>query len=76
MVWLNALFQKKYSCTCISPNRGKRLLLIKSIKSPLLYLIYLDDILFFIWPHSKKEFWKLFKILYQQDDNIKLIAPW
>ena len=27
-----------------------------------------------IWPHSKEEFWNLFEILNQQDDNIKLKA--
>ena len=48
----------------------------KFSKSPLLYLRYLDDILI-IWPHSKEEFWNFlnqFKILNQQDDNIKLKA--
>ena len=42
----------------------------KSSKAPLLYLRYLNDI-FVIWPHSKEEFWNLFEILNQQDDNIK-----
>ena len=47
--------------------------LSKSIKSSLLYLRYLDDILI-IWPHSKEEFSNFFDILNQQDDNIKLKA--
>ena len=45
--------------------------LSKCSKSPILYLRYLDDILI-IWPHSKEEFWNFFKILNQQDENIKL----
>ena len=47
--------------------------LSKCSKSPILYLRYLDDILI-IWPHSKEEFWNFFKILNQQDENIKLKA--
>ena len=43
----------------------------KSTKFPLLYYIYLDDILI-ICPHSKEELWDLFEILNQQDDNINL----
>ena len=47
--------------------------LSKSSKSPATYIRYLDDIII-IWPHSKEEFWNIFEILNQQDDNIKLKA--
>ena len=47
--------------------------LSKSSKSPLTYLRYLDNILI-IWTHSKEEFWNIFEILNQQDDNIKVKA--
>ena len=47
--------------------------LSKYIKYSLLYLKHLDGILI-IWSHSKEEFWNVFEILNQQDDNIKFKA--
>ena len=45
--------------------------LSKSPQKPLSYLRYLDDI-FIIWPHSKSDFDKFFKILNTHHPNIKL----
>ena len=47
--------------------------LSKSSKYPVAYIRYLDDIII-IWRHSKEEFWNIFEILNQQDDNITLKA--
>ena len=52
----------------MSPN-GKRLFQINAAN----VFFYISDILI-IWPHSKEEFWNVFEILNQDDDNIKLKA--